>query len=122
MDIVISTQAIADKAWDGWYDRHSGPLRQSVQAVTPVDKGGLKGGVEVIKGFDHTAKVRTRTRYAMFVIRGHGTIYPKKPGGVLTWLDKLTGKRVYAKKVRPVAANNFLAKGCRNYGLRVVEH
>lgn len=106
-----------------WCATRRGIVRTAVQAESPVDLGGLKGSVNTVIMSDVGGVPKLRViitaRYALPVIKGHGEIRPRNPGGVLTWLDRLTGERVFARKVRAVAANPFVTRGLSNVGLRV---
>lgn len=110
---------IAEIAFDEWWQTQSSELRKVVQATTPVDLGGLKGSVNVKRTGPKTGELYADASYAVVVHEGHGVILPRKPGGVLSWLDKLTGDRVFAKRVGPVAANPYLVRGAQRFGLRV---
>lgn len=57
--------------------------------------------------------------YAPAVITGRKA-FSAAPGKVLSWIDKETRKRVFAKSVRATVGNNFLFKGLRDAGLRQV--
>lgn len=92
--------------WKAWTVKNTpielGRLRRSWY-TTPVSIGrhGTRTG--------WAGYLRTEVDYAQHVEHGTGifgpqghpyTIKPKKPGGVLTWIDKDTGERVFAKSVR----------------------
>ena len=119
-DVQIDVHAVAEIAFDQWYRTQSGPLRRAIQDETPVGQGGLKGSVNVrrVPG-KREAQAYADASYAVVVHEGHGVIVPRKPGGVLTWLDKLTGKRVYTRRVGPVAPNPYLVRGAQRFGLTV---
>ena len=97
---------IAAEGWDSWVANNKGAVRAVTQAASPVDKGGLKGGHNVSLepgGPLNTRKLRVTAsaRYADIVALGSRPHdINAKPGGVLSWLDKLSGDRRYAKKVR----------------------
>lgn len=83
---------------------------------TPIEMGTLRRSwyttPPVLSRRTHptwTGHIRTEVDYAKHVEHGTGifgpqgspyTIKPKKPGGTLTWIDKKTGERVFAKSVR----------------------
>lgn len=119
--VEIDLGAVADVAWDAWWTRSSGELRRVAQAETPVDYGGLRGSVNVKKGPRSTGgQLYADASYAVVVHEGHGEILPRRSGGVLSWLDRLTGDRVFARRVGPVAANTFLIRACKVFGLKRV--
>lgn len=117
--VEIDFAKVADIAWEQWYASNATELRRTVQAETPVDHGGLRGSVNVRRSGDREAQLFADASYAVVVHEGHGVILPRKPGGVLTWLDRLTGERVFTRRVGPVKANPYLVRGMRRYGLRV---
>lgn len=118
--VKLKNEVIKQAAWDDWMANGAPALRKLAQAEAPIDKGGLKGGINFRKTKKREARLESSARYSKFVTFGHGVIVPKKPGGVLRWLDKLTGKPVFARRVGPLAGNNFLLRGCRKFGLRIV--
>jgi hypothetical protein len=120
--VELDANAIADVAWDNWW---AGPgpaeLRRITQSETPVDYGGLRGSVNTKKGPRKTGgQLYADSSYSVPVHEGHGEILPRKPGGVLSWLDRLTGDRVFVRRVGPVAANTYLIRGCIRFGLKRV--
>jgi len=119
MATEIDFEKVANIAWDQWYADNAADLRKAVQAETPVDQGGLRGSVNVSRTGKRQAELFADASYAVVVHEGHGVILPRKPGGVLTWIDRLTGQRVFTKRVGPVAANRYLVRGARRFGLRV---
>lgn len=92
--------------WKTWTEKNTpiemGTLRRSWY-VTPVTPGRRATNPT------WTGHLRTETEYAPHVEHGTGifgpqgrpyTIRPKQPGGTLSWIDKRTGERVFARSVR----------------------
>lgn len=119
-----AAERVAKIAWNTWIKNNRTDVRRAVQDKTPVDLGGLKGSVntrvmakEGPLGTD-VLRVEANAEYAAPVHQGHGLITPKN-ASVLSWLDRLTGQRVFAKFVRPVKGRPFILDGLRQLGLRV---
>ena len=93
-------------------------MQSWIERNTPVDMGTLRASwytTEPVEGTGLTAErtftayVRTDVEYAPHVEWGTGifgpqgspyTIRPRQPGGTLSWIDKDTGERVFAKSVQ----------------------
>ena len=119
---------IANIGWDKWVTENRDPVRARVQNEAPVRQGGLRGSVTtvLIPGGIHRTRVLrviARAHYALWVTDGTGPhlIRPRTPGGVLAFLDAVTGDRRFARSVRHpgTVANPFIERGIRGYGLRV---
>lgn len=113
----------ANIAWNNWLANNAGSVRKSIQANTPLDLGGLRGSgnYKLIPGGKLGTKIMRyvhRAHYAMSVHEGHGEILPVN-GKVLTWLDKLTGKRVFVTRVGPTKPRPWITSTLRQLGLRV---
>lgn len=118
-----AAERVAKIAWNTWIKNNRTDVRRAVQQETPVDLGGLKGSVntrvlakEGPLGTD-VLRVEANAEYAAPVHQGHGFIYPKN-ASVLSWLNRLTGERVFAKFVRPVKGRPFILNGLKKLGLR----
>lgn len=118
---------LANEAWDAWVKANKTTGRRAIQRATPVDLGGLKGSVNYRilprrgpLGTD-VLRYETKAHYAASVHQGHGEIVPVN-ASVLSWLNRLTGERVFAMRVGPLAANPFIVNGLRSIGLRVKQN
>ena len=93
-------------------DRAIGVWEEATTRATPVDTGLLKKSWYTIKaareGDAIQSEIATNIDYAPHVEYGTGLygpkaakypILPKKPGGVLRWIDPKTGQEVFARKV-----------------------
>lgn len=118
--VEIDFDRVADIAYNEWESRNARPLVETVKNDTPVDKGDLRASIRYVRDQGKRGgTLEAGTDHALIVHTGHGEILPRKPGGVLTWLDKLTGQRVFTRRVGPVPANPYLVRGARRFGLRV---
>lgn len=101
--------------------------REVAEKNTPIDTGDLRAAwisdkktsrVMMFVGLGTQAQWSNKLEYAPYVNYGTGLygpehkmylILPKKPGGSLHWVDKLTGQDVYSKKVlHPGSPGNYM--------------
>lgn len=101
--------------------------REVAEKNTPIDTGDLRAAwmadntpsrAVSLVGVGWKASWYNKLEYAPYVNYGTGLygpehkkylILPKKPGGSLHWVDKLTGQDVYAKSVmHPGSPGNYM--------------
>jgi hypothetical protein len=89
-------------------------LRQSVQKVTPVDKGGLKGSINY-NITQSGVRVGAGAKYAIFVEKGTRSHWVEpKFASALIWVDAVSGTTFGSKghKVSGIKKREYLLKGC----------
>lgn len=99
-------------------------IRRVIQQEAPVDLGGLRGGIDtqlVETATETYLRVTSSADYTTPVALGHGEIRPKDPNGVLVFMSRLTGEKVFTKKVRAMAGNEFFARAFKKMGFRYTE-
>lgn len=102
----------AKKAAKRMADSGGDRLHSLTRAYTPIDTGELYRSwyrmPAVAEGDRYVSRVRTEVEYAPHVNYGTGLwgpkhtkylIEPHPPKRFLSWVDKATGKRVYARRV-----------------------
>lgn len=80
----------------------------------PVDTGRLRQSIQtdmISRPPRLTARVSAPVNYAVFVHEGHGLILPRR-ARILSWVQR-GGRRVFARRVRPVAGRPFLTDAVR---------
>ena len=95
-----------------------------MRAETPVDTGVLKQQTRLDPGFRRIASgylftFRAMPYWGVFVHEGHGVIVPVK-AKMLRWINK-AGTVVFAKRVKPVAANPYMYRTFLRAGLHDVK-
>lgn len=82
----------------------------------PFDTGELAGSIKVLPVIVSGGTIKggygTKLFYAYFVERGRGWVFPIR-AKMLSWIDRSTGQRVFAKSARPAAARPFLEPSSR---------
>ena len=71
--------------------------RNNLQNNTNINSGHLLSSIKILKEDETAIWVGTETDYAFYIEYGRGPIRPLKEGGWLHWIDKSTGKDVFAK-------------------------
>jgi hypothetical protein len=107
------------------YHRTSVPqILAAMRAAAPFDTGltSISHLVDrpkrIAGGF--LIRFRVATSYAIYPHQGHGEIRPVR-GKALRWVNK-QGVVVFARRVRPVAANPWLYRAFARVGLRDPRH
>ena len=117
--VNIDASALYSDVWDRWA-RTGGPaLEEAARDEVGVDTRELQASISFRRTGPRSGELRATATHAVVHHEGHGEIRPKSPDGVLTWLDKFSGNRVFAKVVGPVKANPYLINAARRLGLRI---
>lgn len=82
--------------------------RSNLQNNTNIDSGTLLSSIMILEENDNQIIVGTREEYASYIEYGRGPIRPLKEGGWLHWIDKTTGKDVFAKFANATEPSPFL--------------
>jgi len=117
--VRIDEEGIANHVWVLWAKTGGPALVTAARAEVGVDTGELRDSIEFRSTGLLRGKLTATADSAVVHHEGHGVITPKNPDGVLSWLNKMSGDRVYAKSVRAVEGNPFLLNAARKLGLRV---
>ena len=92
---------IADKIVD--------QARSNLQDNTNIDSGTLLASIKVLFDDGTSIFVGSDLPYAGHIEFGRGPVFPLDPDGYLHWIDKDTGKDVFAKSAGPTEPSPFLA-------------
>lgn len=117
--INVDAEKIYDGVWAQWVAQGGPALVAAAREEVGVDSGDLRDSIEFRPTGRWRGQLIATAPNAVVHMEGHGVIRPKDPDGVLSWLDKMSGDRVFAKSVRAVAGNPFLINAARKIGLRV---
>lgn len=118
-----------DKSISNHINNVAKDIKQNLITEMPTDTGNLKSSVNIHKVDSKSVQIghdpnKTKISegygpynygtnvvndYGSIVYYGHGIIKPRKEGGKLSWIDK-DGERIFAKQVKAVAPNNFIAR------------
>ena len=71
--------------------------RSNLQNNTNINSGTLLSSIMILDEGDDYIIVGTREDYAGYIEYGRGPVRPLKEGGWLHWIDKSSGKDVFAK-------------------------
>lgn len=71
--------------------------RSNLQNNTNIDSGTLLSSIMILEENEDHIILGTREEYASYIEYGRGPIRPLKEGGWLHWIDKSSGKDVFAK-------------------------
>lgn len=82
--------------------------RSNLQTNTNIDSGTLLSSIMILEENDNEIIVGTREDYASYIEYGRGPVKPLKEGGWLHWIDKSTGKDVFAKFANATEPMPFL--------------
>ena len=92
---------IADKIVD--------EARNNLQNNTNIDSGTLLSSIRVLFDDGKDIYVGSDVPYAGHIEFGRGPVFPSDPDGFLHWIDKDTGKDVFAKSAKATEPSPFLA-------------
>ena len=82
--------------------------RSNLQNNTNIDSGTLLSSIMILEENNNRIIVGTREEYASYIEYGRGPVRPLKEGGWLHWIDKTTGKDVFAKFANATEPSPFL--------------
>lgn len=82
--------------------------RSNLQNNTNINTGNLLSSIMILEEGDDFIIVGTREDYASYIEYGRGPVRPLKEGGWLHWIDKTTGKDVFAKFANATEPSPFL--------------
>jgi hypothetical protein len=100
MDLMELLHETADKIID--------EARSNLQNNTNIDSGTLLSSISVLEEGDNSITVGSREPYAGYIEYGRGPVRPLKEGGWLHWIDKSSGKDVFAKFANATEPMPFL--------------
>lgn len=106
-------QNLKDWTWDVFHQLLLdivAEARHILQQNRNIDSGTLLASVKILSE-DRTAMkavVGSDVWYSIFIEFGRGEVRPRDPDGWLHWIDKDTGKDVFAKYASPTEAMPFL--------------
>ena len=82
--------------------------RNNLQNNTNINSGHLLSSIKILKEDEHSIWIGTETDYAYYIEYGRGPVRPLKEGGWLHWIDKSSGKDVFAKFANATEPMPFL--------------
>lgn len=82
--------------------------RSNLQNNTNINSGNLLSSIMILEETEDTIVVGTREDYAGYIEYGRGPVRPLKEGGWLHWIDKSSGKDVFAKFANATDPNPFM--------------
>ena len=82
--------------------------RSNLQNNTNINSGNLLSSIMILEENDNEIIVGTREDYAGYIEYGRGPVKPLKEGGWLHWIDKSSGKDVFAKFANATEPSPFL--------------
>ena len=82
--------------------------RSNLQNNTNINSGTLLSSIMILEENDNEIIIGTRNDYASYIEYGRGPVRPLKEGGWLHWIDKSSGKDVFAKFANATEASPFL--------------
>lgn len=82
--------------------------RSNLQNNTNINTGHLLSTIRILKEDETSIWVGTDVDYAKYIEYGRGPIRPLKEDGWLHWIDKQTGKDVFAKFAKATEPMPFL--------------
>lgn len=88
-------------------------VRSRAMQLVGVDSGRLRASIDVdFVPREGTLAVRvgTNVEYSVFHDEGHGEIVPRRPGGVLVFKPRGSGRWVFTKRVRAVPGTDYLRR------------
>ena len=100
IDLMELLHTVADKIID--------EARSNLQNNTNINSGTLLSSISILEEGDDSITVGSREPYAGYIEYGRGPIKPLKEGGWLHWIDKDSGKDVFAKFAKATEPNPFL--------------
>ncbi|UVF62447.1 neck protein [Nitrososphaeria virus YSH_922147] len=82
--------------------------RSNLQNNTNINSGSLLASIRILDEDDNTIIIGSDLDYAGYIEYGRGPIHPKDPDGWLHWIDKSTGKDVFAKFAKATEPMPFM--------------
>ena len=82
--------------------------RSNLQNNTNINSGTLLSSIIILEEGDDYIIVGTREDYAGYIEYGRGPVRPLKEGGWLHWIDKSSGKDVFAKFANATEPSPFM--------------
>ena len=82
--------------------------RSNLQNNTNINSGTLLSSIGILEEGDDSITIGSRLPYAGYIEYGRGPIRPLDPEGWLHWIDKDSGKDVFAKFAKATEPNPFL--------------
>ncbi len=82
--------------------------RSNLQNNTNINTGDLLSSIMILEENDNMIIVGTRSEYAGYIEYGRGPVRPLKEGGWLHWIDKTSGKDVFAKFANATEPSPFM--------------
>ena len=82
--------------------------RSNLQNNTNIDSGTLLSSIRILEEGNDFIIIGTDVDYAGYIEYGRGPVRPLKEGGWLHWIDKTTGKDVFAKFANAVEPSPFM--------------
>ena len=100
IDLMELLHTVADKIID--------EARSNLQNNTNINSGTLLSSISILEEGDDSITVGSSEPYAGYIEYGRGPIKPLKEGGWLHWIDKSSGKDVFAKFANATEPSPFL--------------
>ena len=82
--------------------------RSNLQNNTNIDSGTLLSSIMILEETGDVIVIGTNSDYASYIEYGRGPVRPLKEGGWLHWIDKTSGKDVFAKFANATEPSPFL--------------
>ena len=82
--------------------------RSNLQNNANINFGDLLASISILFDDGDSIFVGSDMPYAGHIEFGRGPVFPKDPEGWLHWIDKSTGKDVFAKKAKATEPSPFL--------------
>ena len=82
--------------------------KSNLQNNTNINSGTLLASISILEEGDNSITVGSNEPYAGFIEYGRGPVKPLDPDGWLYWIDKDTGKDVFAKFAKATEPNPFM--------------
>lgn len=82
--------------------------RSNLQTNTNINSGHLLSSIKILKEDESSIWIGTEEHYAWYIEYGRGPVRPLKADGWLHWIDKQTGKDVFAKFAKATEPMPFL--------------
>ena len=82
--------------------------KSNLQNNTNINSGTLLASIGILEEGDNSITVGSNEPYAGFIEYGRGPVKPLDPDGWLHWIDKDSGKDVFAKFAKATEPNPFM--------------
>lgn len=92
--------------------------RSNLQNNTNINTGDLLSSIMILEENDNEIVIGTRSDYAGYIEYGRGPVRPKDPDGWLHWIDKSSGKDVFAKFAKATEPSPFMEPAVINNALK----